>query len=773
MPYSHPPDSSLPSRAVKTGILVTLVTVVAASAGVALPATALAAPCPVNPGNATAWVGGSGSFHTDTNWSNGTPTAACAVTIATAGSPVITMTGGANMTSLTLGGIGSTPTLVISAESPNTNLSATGTGVDIAAGASIVLTCPPQPTGCLGGGGGGSGLNALSTTIDNAGTIKVDAASGTGATITGSIENTGTVDIDQSSTHVWGLLRNQGVVTIADGKTLTSTTSSCGDNTGTVFKSDTGGTLVAEGSGRLSVINYDQGNGSATGASPVHTPCGSVKYTGNGASKVRATGGFALSGTMQSGQSLTVSAESANTNPTLTGPFVNNGSITLTCASGGCGGSGVGFNAAGNVFTNAGTFTVDAGSGTGAGLSSGGGGTIVNTGTLRFDQSAYISGIAVNKGVIEIADGKTANSSGSSCGDTGASVKNDVGGQVVGIGTGALRVLNYEQGAGTTSGTAPVQLPCGSLKYTGTGASTVQLNGAVSMTGNIAAGQTLRLINGSTPAPPFTNAGTIVFDPSGSATLNTGTLTNTGRLTGVGTVGGSVDNQTGTVAPGASPGTLSVNGNYSQGAGGTLEIEVEGTGAGQFDKLAVGGSATLGGTLALKPSAGFVAAAVPGNSVQLLTYGGGRTNQFAATSSTPPLTCPNVFTASYDDTAKNVAAVVATGAACGGGGGGGGGGGKVDPPPAGPPNTKLGKHPRAKVTTKKAKAKVTFKFSSKTAGARFQCKLDKKRYARCSSPKSYKVAPGKHKFSVRAVGAGGATDATPATFSFKVVKKKR
>ncbi len=753
----------------KTGFLVTLVTVVvAASAGAALPATAFAAPCPVNPGNATAWIGGSGSFHTDTNWSNGTPTAACAVTIAPAGSPVITMTGGANMTSLTLGGIGSTPTLVISAESPNTNLSATGTGIDIAAGASVVLTCPAQPTGCLGGAGGGSGLNALSTTIDNAGTIKVDAASGTGATITGSIENTGTLDIDQDSTHVWGLLRNQGVVTIANGKTLTSTTSHCGDSTGTVFKNDTGGTLVTEGSGTLNVRNYDQGNGSTSGASPVQQPCGSLKYTGNGASKVTAYGGFALSGEMRAGQSLTVSGESANTNPSLSGNFTNGGSITLTCRTTGCG--GVGFNAAGNVFTNAGTFTIGAAAASGTGLSSGGGGTLVNTGTLRFDQDGYISGVMVNKGALEIVDGKTATSSGSSCGDTGASVKNDVGGQINATGSGRLNVLNYEQGAGTTSGAAPVQLPCGSLKYTGAGASTVQLNGAVSMTGNIAAGQTLRLINGSTPAPPFTNAGTIVFDPSGSATLNTSTLTNTGRLTGVGTVGGSVDNQTGTVAPGASPGTLSVNGNYSQGAGGTLEIEADGTGAGQFDKLAVGGSATLGGTLALKPSAGFVAAAAPGNSVQLLTYGGGRTNQFAATSATPPLTCPNVFTPSYDDTAKNVAAVVSTSATCGGGGGGGG---TVDPPPAGPPNTKLGKHPRARVTTKKAKAKVTFKFSSKTAGARFQCKLDKKRYARCSSPKSYKVAPGKHKFSVRAVGAGGATDATPATFSFKVVKKKR
>lgn len=763
----------------KAGFLVTLVAAVAVCASAVQPATASAAPCPVVPGNATAWIGGSGSFHTDTNWTNGTPSGACAVTIAPAGSPVITMTGGANMTSLTLGGIGSTPTLVISAESPNTNLSATTTGIDIAAGASIVMTCPAAPGGCLGGPSGGSGLNSGSSFIDNAGTIKVDAASGTGATLSGNINNTGTIDFDQDAVHNNGTLLNQGAVMIANGKMVRSTTSHCGDSTGTVFKNDTGGTLVAEGTGTLDVINYDQGNGSTSGTNPVQKPCGSLKYTGNGASKVRAYGGFALSGEMRAGQSLTVSSESANTNATLLGAFTNNGSITLTCPVGGCSGGptgGAGFNAAGNVFTNAGTFTIAAASGTGAGLGSGGGGTISNTGTMQFDQSGYLGGVAVNKGTINIADGKTATSSGSSCGDTGGNVKNDVGGQINATGTGTLSVLNYEQGAGTTSGNAPVQIPCGTLKYTGTGASTVQLNGGVSITGNIAGGQTLRLLNGGSFAPSaFANAGTIVFDPSGSATLNTSTLTNTGRLTGVGTVNGSVDNQTGTVAPGASPGTLSVNGNYSQGAGGTLEIEVEGTAAGQFDKLAVGGNATLGGTLALKPSAGYAASAAPGNSVQVLTYGGSRTNPFAATSANPALTCPNVFAASYNDAAKNVAAVVSnSGANCGGGGGtgGGGGGGTINPPPA-PPNTVLGKHPRAKVTTKKAKVKVTFKFSSNVAGASFQCKLDKKRFTTCRSPKSYKVSPGKHKFTVRAVGTGGATDASPATFSFKVVKKKR
>ena len=52
----------------------------------------------------------------------------------------------------------------------------------------------------------------------------------------------------------------------------------------------------------------------------------------------------------------------------------------------------------------------------------------------------------------------------------------------------------------------------------------------------------------------------------------------------------------------------------------------------------------------------------------------------------------------------------------------------------------------------------------------FECKLDKGAFAPCTSPKTYKVKPGKHTFSVEALSAAG-TDPTPATFSFKVKKK--
>lgn len=71
---------------------------------------------------------------------------------------------------------------------------------------------------------------------------------------------------------------------------------------------------------------------------------------------------------------------------------------------------------------------------------------------------------------------------------------------------------------------------------------------------------------------------------SPTVSVNTG-----GTLKGTGLIAGNVFNN-GIVAPGNSPGVLTILGNYSQLANGTLQIE---TG----DLLVVGGTATLGGTL--------------------------------------------------------------------------------------------------------------------------------------------------------------------------------
>lgn len=78
------------------------------------------------------------------------------------------------------------------------------------------------------------------------------------------------------------------------------------------------------------------------------------------------------------------------------------------------------------------------------------------------------------------------------------------------------------------------------------------------------------------------------------------------------------------------------------------------------------------------------------------------------------------------------------------------------PPPPSPditaPTAKITKAPKAKSSSTTAK----FKFKANEAGSRFECKLDKGKFKKCKSPKTYKkLKPGKHVFKVRAIDKAG------------------
>jgi hypothetical protein len=97
--------------------------------------------------------------------------------------------------------------------------------------------------------------------------------------------------------------------------------------------------------------------------------------------------------------------------------------------------------------------------------------------------------------------------------------------------------------------------------------------------------------------------------------------------------------------------------------------------------------------------------------------------------------------------------------ACGPGGGGAGGGG---------PDTKIDKKPKDKTK----KRKVTYRFSSSTAGATFECSENGKPFHACTSPHTFKAKKGKNEFEVRAVDPAGNVDQSPADDSFKRKKKR-
>ncbi|HKC24925.1 MAG TPA: hypothetical protein VKF32_09295, partial [Thermoanaerobaculia bacterium] len=91
-----------------------------------------------------------------------------------------------------------------------------------------------------------------------------------------------------------------------------------------------------------------------------------------------------------------------------------------------------------------------------------------------------------------------------------------------------------------------------------------------------------------------------------------------GSLTGAGTITGDIVNSGAHVAPGSSPGSLTISGSYTQTAAGFLDVEIGGLSPGTYDVLSVTGGATLAGTLTPSLVGGF--APTVGNSVPAFTF---------------------------------------------------------------------------------------------------------------------------------------------------------
>jgi len=148
-----------------------------------------------------------------------------------------------------------------------------------------------------------------------------------------------------------------------------------------------------------------------------------------------------------------------------------------------------------------------------------------------------------------------------------------------------------------------------------TNAGTVSNHGTISNSGilNIQPGGVFNNLAGST----FTQtSGQLIVD----GTLNSLTAVQIagGVLSGTGTINGNVNNS-GLVQPGDAPGTLTLNGNYSQGSFGLLTIDLGGTAPGDSSVLNVSGLSTLDGTLDLTAVNGFIPAA--GDSFTFLLFG--------------------------------------------------------------------------------------------------------------------------------------------------------
>ncbi len=114
--------------------------------------------------------------------------------------------------------------------------------------------------------------------------------------------------------------------------------------------------------------------------------------------------------------------------------------------------------------------------------------------------------------------------------------------------------------------------------------------------------------------------------------------------------------------------------------------------------------------------------------------------------------------------------VAPTEQACGSSGGGGATGGPgAGRGERGAPQTTL----RRKPAKRSRDRTPTFRFGADEAAARFECRIDKRRFRPCKSPYTAKaLAPGGHVFKVRARGASGVADPSPASYSFRVLPRR-
>jgi len=232
-------------------------------------------------------------------------------------------------------------------------------------------------------------------------------------------------------------------------------------------------------------------------------------------------------------------------------------------------------------------------------------------------------------------------------------------------------------------------------------------------------------------ASGMVNTGTFIA-AGGSIDIASG-LDNTGTLSGTAGMTGNVTNS-GNISPGNPPdaatGTLTLDGDLTLTGMGRIYIDINGIG--QYDQLAVTGSASLDGTLELGLGAGFNPS--DGDNFTIMTYSG-KTGAFSnvilPSNQWAVVFGPSSISLTYDITA---------------------------------PETSILTGPSGTISTTTAE----FGFTSNEAGT-FRCKIDSGAYESCTSPVIYNnLSAGSHTFSVYAVDRAGNPDPSPSSRTWTV-----
>jgi hypothetical protein len=521
----------------------------------------------------------------------------------------------------------------------------------------------------IDGGSGSSG------TFANAGTFTSSAGSGNTTQVANVLfNNTGTVNVNSGTLLLnGGGNDSKGTFIVPAGSTLefgggvTALNSAIGSSTnkaaGTLAFS--GGTTTVSGAifatGNFT-IDISGGNGLVSGgiadfekniSVPYLILTGSGVLTGPGAVTVTATTGTALtwnhiatmsgtgSTTLAKGATMSLGDPTENVQvQTLDGrTFNNHGTIDWQGLT-----NFILSLDDGAPFNNDIGGTINAGASEALAIlestTPGSSGTFINAGTFNSVGGGSIIAVSLNNtGTVNVNSELELEGGGTSTGTFAFNFGNTVLGFYSGF---------YNLNSSTTSvgGAGVVDIAYGGTVWFGgsyniTGLTSIREQGTVYFLNGGSTGSFMNYVDANS-----TGVGTVYFASGTTFTVNTGNYTQSGagastylngatlavssgnevdieastNLYGPGTIIGNLANAGSVyVGGGTAPGTLTVNGNYTQTGLGFMYVQIDGSGAGQYDQLVLTGTASLTGTLQITLGGGY-SSPPSGTPFTIMTY---------------------------------------------------------------------------------------------------------------------------------------------------------
>jgi autotransporter-associated beta strand protein len=388
------------------------------------------------------------------------------------------------------------------------------------------------------------------TTV-NAGTLQIASDANLGA-------STAALTFNGGMLHTTGNVVSQRTLNLAANAIVATDAGTSLTSTGTV--TGTGG-LVKDGAGTLSIAGVASHSGGTTVNEGTLVLSGNNTYTG---------------GTTLNGGTLSISSD-ANLGAAANAVTLNGGNLAVTSSITTARDIVVG-SGGGSITTDTGATLSQTGSISGNGtLTKLGGGTLIVSGS-----NTFTGGTLVNGGTIRI-------DSGSSLGTGDIILQGGTLQTYATLGTGQKVLVSGDSGVNVTAGTTTVL--SGDIDTNGTSGCFIKSGaGALSLTGRASLNQGTCVQNGTLRA-------------NGTLDSSFVTVDSIGTLRGIGRINGPVS-VSGRLAPGNSPGTLTVDGTVTMNAGSTFEADIDGngtgTGKGNYSRLLVVGAGhqfIAGGTL--------------------------------------------------------------------------------------------------------------------------------------------------------------------------------